>query len=73
MAVESGGVEDAVETHHPGEIQIGTGPGDERQRSAEAEPDGDRRTGPGAPAELRRRGGEIVERLVELHLLAVGP
>ena len=42
-----------------------------RQRSAEAESDGDRRTAPGSLAELRRRGGEVVDRLVQLHLLAV--
>ena len=71
MAVETGRVEDAVEAHHPGEIQIGAGPGYERQRSTEAEPDGDRRTGPGSLAQLRRRGGEVVDRLVELHLLTV--
>ena len=64
-------VEDAVETHHPGEIQVGTGPGYERERSAEAESDGDRRTTPRSLAELRRRGGEVVERLVQFHLLAV--
>src|SRR5262249_45162990 len=72
VAVESLLGEHAVEPDHPGQAEFGTSGGDEREGAAEAEADRRDRLDPGPLPESSRRGRDVLQSAVELHLLAMG-